>query len=322
MEPDVHKEVNMRMEGDGPQDQPAEGVATLSDLTALLDGGEDGGEDAPGLSEDGDDSDDPEGEDVEQPEGEDDQDEQEEATVVLKHDGKDVPLKQSEVVELAQKGFDYTQKTMALADERKAVEEQYAQATDARNRHDQSLSDSIARLQAIESFMAGTVGGPPPVDLAQRDVALYIAQKEQYEARKGQLAEAQQAVQRLQDEQARTRQAWANQKGAETEKALKNTLPGWNENTLQELIAYAGEHGVGESNFDHVLLEKGFWELAHKAKAYDALLEKKAQMKPVSSLPKVAPAKAQNQPSQLARKQAAEKRYRESPSIGSLADLL
>ena len=313
----------MNMVGDGLEGQPTEGVATLSDLTALLDGGEEGGEDALELSEEGEEeTDDAEGEEGEQSEGDDNEEAQEEPTVVLKHDGKEVSLKQSEVVELAQKGFDYTQKTMALAEDRKAVEAERGKATENRKQYEQTLSQSVARLQAIEDFLSSTLGSPPPVDLAQRDVALYIAQKEQYEARRGQLAEAQQVATRLQEEQARMRQAWVTERGAETEQALKNTLPGWNENTLPELIDYANKHGIGEASFDHVLLEKGFWELTHKAKAYDALLEKKAQMKPVASLPKVAPAKAQNQPSQLARKQSAEKRYRESPSIGTLADLL
>ena len=57
----------------------------------------------------------PEGEESEQEEeegegGEDEakDDAGDDATIVLKHDGKDVPLKKSEVIELAQKGFDYS----------------------------------------------------------------------------------------------------------------------------------------------------------------------------------------------------------------------
>lgn len=324
MEPDVHKEVNMSMEGQG-ESQPSEGVATLTDLSEMLIDGEEGTEDAPVESEEGEEEpDEAEGEEVEQEaEAEEEaEDEQEEATVTLKHDGKDVTLKQSEVVELAQKGFDYTQKTMALAEDRKAVDSERTQATQFRQQYEQTLNQSVARLQSLEQFLEQSLGSPPPVDLAQRDVALYIAQKEQYEARKGQLAEAQQAVRNLQDEQARMRQAWIAQKSRQTEEALKGTLPGWTDKTVDELLDYAGKYGIGQQNFDHVLLEKGFWELAHKARAFDELQEKKAQMKPVSKLPKVAAPSNRTQPPQLARRQAAEKRYSAKPSIETLADFL
>ncbi len=313
----------MHMQGDGPEGQPGEGVSTLSDLTALLDGGEEGADGTPIESEEGEEEADAiEGDEGEQAEGGDDEEGGEESTVVLKHDGKDVTLTQSEVVELAQKGFDYTQKTMALAEDRKAAEQERAQAGEFRQRYEDALAKSVGQLKALESVLRESVGGPPPVDLASQDVALYIAQKEQYEARKGQLAEAQQAIANLTEEQARSRQAWISQRASETEAALRSTLPGWNENTMNELVAYAAKHGLGEANFDHVLLEKGLWEMAHKAKAYDALLEKKAQMKPVAQRAAATPAQARNQPPQLARRQEAVKRYGANPSINTLAELL
>lgn len=314
----------MRVEGDGPEGQPAEGVATLTDLTAMLDDGEDGGEeeDAPEESEEGEvDPDEAEGEEAEQ-EDEPEEDDQEEATVTLKHDGKEVSLKQSEVVELAQKGFDYTLKTMALSEDRKAVESERAQAAQLKTQNERALSQSIAYLQGLESYLQDTLGTPPPVEMAQRDAGLYIAQKEQYEARRGQLAEATRAIANLQDEQARSRQAWIAEKSTQTEASLRSTLPGWNDNTLSELNAYISKHGLGWQGADDVMYEKGFWELAHKARQFDELMEKKAQMKPVSKLPKVAAPSTRTQPPQLAKRQAAHKQFREKPNLQNLADLL
>lgn len=46
--------------------------------------------------------------------------------IELKHNGKPVKLKLEDVIEQAQKGFDYTQKTQEIAEQRKQVE-QYAQ---------------------------------------------------------------------------------------------------------------------------------------------------------------------------------------------------
>lgn len=160
------------------------------------------------------------------------------------------------------------------------------------------------------------------MEWARQDVAYYIAQKELYETRKGQLEQARSDIANLKQDHARSRQAWIAQQANDTEKALKDTLPGWNDKTLDELIAYAGNYGVGQAVFDSVLLQKGFWEMAHKAKAYDGLLEKKAQMKPVNKLPKVAAPQARNQPPQLAKRQEAVKRYNAAPSLSSLADLL
>jgi hypothetical protein len=315
----------MTVQGDGPEGQPGEGVTTMTDLSAMLDGGEESEEGAPEESEQGEEDapEESEGEEVEQPEGEDDEAQQDEPTFKLKHEGKEVELPQSEVVELAQKGFDYTQKTMAVAEERKAVEIALNQAEQFRQQYEQTLGQSVGQLQALERVLTESLGSPPPVSLAQDDVALYIAQKEQYEARRGQLAEAREAIATLQEEQARSRQAWIAQKSQETETALKSTLPGWNEKSLNDLVDYAGKYGLGPQNFDHAMLEKGFWEMAHKAKAYDELQEKKAQIKPVSQpANKVAPAQAKNQPSQLAKRQEAYKRHRAKPSISTLADLL
>lgn len=311
----------MSMVGDDPKGQPTEGVDTLADLTALLDGGEEREDGTPVESEEGELPDEAEGEeDGSEEEG--DEEEQEEATIVLKHEGKEVSLKQSEVVELAQKGFDYSQKTMAVAEERKAVEAQRSQVETYRQEVEQARTDQLTKLQALEQFYEGQIGSPPPVEWAQQDVAYYIAQKEQYEARKGQLEQARSAIGYLQQEQARSRQAWIVQQADATEAALKDTLPGWSEATLPELADYAKKLGLTPQSAELAFVHKGFWEALHKAKAYDQLLEKKAQMKPVSELKKVAPPTARNQPPQLARRAEAEKAYAAKPSINTLANLL
>lgn len=322
MEPDVHKEVNMTMEGDGLDGQPSEGATTLTGLAAMMDDGEEAveGEEVPDESE-GDEPEESEGEEVEAEDAE--EDEQEEATITLKHDGKEFTLKQSEVVELAQKGYDYSQKTMALAEDRKAVEETKTQVAELRQRHDQALNEQLGQLQSLERYLDSQLGTPPTADVIQtHGVEFYVAEKERYEHRKGQLEQARTAIAQAQQEQSRQRQDWTQRQGEETEKALRDTLPGWNENTLNDLIGYAGKYGIGATVADTVLLQKGFWELAHKARAYDELMEAKAQMKPVSKLPKVAAPGTKTQPRQLAKHQAAHRQFREKPSLHSLADLI
>lgn len=248
---------------------------------------------------------------------------QEESTVTLKVDGKEVTLKQSEVIELAQKGFDYTNKTMAVAEERKVVEREKAQAEQYRQRNEQAVQQNLAALQAFERFTAAQLGDPPPIEWAQQDASYYLAQKEQYEARKGQLQQAQTAIQHLQGEAHRQRQEWIAQQADATEAALRDTLPGWNDDTLTELATYAGKLGLTPQSLDLAFVQKGFWELAHKAKAYDELQARKAELKPREQLTKVQRPSAGNQPNRVAQKrEKAEQRYKAAPSLNTLADLI
>jgi hypothetical protein len=319
------------MEGDALEGQPAEGVATLTDLAAAFEDGEmvEDGEDAPAESDEGEEEvlEEAEGEEVEQDEeeaeAEESEEEAEEPTVTLKHDGKEITLKQSEALELAQKGFDYTQKTMALAEERKAVDAVRTEVQAYRQEVEQARTEQINRLQALQSILEREIGTPPPVELLHQDTALYIAQKEQYEARREKLDHTLKSIAYLQQEQSRERQDWLVRQANETERALRDTLPGWNDNTLHSLASYAEKYGITPQTAEAAFVQKGLWELVHKAKAYDELQAKKAELKPVPKAPsKPAPPTARNQPPQLARRQEAVKRFQQKPSINTLADLI
>lgn len=309
----------MQMEGDALNGQPAEGVSDLDSLADELFKAENP-EDARDESE-GDDSEEAEGEEEEAEESEDDEDEEEEPTIVLKHEGKELPLKQSEVVELAQKGFDYSQKTMAVAKEREAAQAERTQASQYREEVEHARTEQINRLNALDQFLSQQLGSPPPVEWAQQDVGYYVAEKEKYEARKGQLDQARSAIGYLQEEQARSRQAWIVQQADATEAALKDTLPGWSETTLPELADYAGKYGLNPKTADVAFVQKGLWEVLHKAKAYDALLVKKAEMKPVTKLAKVVPPSSANPVGKAAARQKREAAFDSNPSVDALTEL-
>jgi hypothetical protein len=315
----------MSREGQG-ESQPTEGVVSLESLASQLDTEEA----APGESE-SEESEQPEeveaaGEEGEESseseEGEESEEEAEEAAFTIKHDGKEVTLKQSEVLELAQQGFDYTKKTMALAEERKAIEPLKREAEQFRQQTNEALTEAISRLDGYAKFLQAQIGSPPPITLASTDAGSYLAQKELYEARKGQLDTVLSESRALVEEQARQRQAYVNHKATQAEKALKDTLPGWNDAMLTELAGYADSFGLNPGSADMAMLEPGFWQMAQKAKAYDALQAEKAKLKPVNQLPKVHKPSANNQPPQLARRQEAIKRHKANPSVDSLAALL
>lgn len=305
--------------------QPVEGVVTLSDLAAEMEQapaeeleagdeqaeGEEGESEAEGDVEDSEES---------EEEGE---EEQEEPTVMIKHDGKDVTLKQSELVTLAQQGFDYSKKTMALSEDRKVVEAEKAKASEHRQRYEQTVGEALNRLGAYTQFLEEDIGQPPPIELATQDAAQFLAKKEYYEGRKGKLQQAYAQIQQTQHEQARQRQAWIDEAAVSTETMLRDTLPGWNDNTLNELAGYAGKLGLTPHTAELAMLTPGFWQLVQKAKSYDTIQEQKAKLKPTSTLPKVHKPSAANQPNRSdVKRQDAEKRYHAKPSLDTLSSLI
>ena len=100
---------------------------------------------------------DAEGEDLEDDSQE---DSSEEGTLKLTHNGKEVELPVSKVKDLAQQGYDYTQKTQKLAEDRKSVEN-YAHAIKAQEQALQQQAQTqaafikeLAQLENINSQLA------------------------------------------------------------------------------------------------------------------------------------------------------------------------
>lgn len=316
----------MSMVGDGPEGQPTEGVASLDSIAGLMaDGGET--EDALEVSDESEVSDADEGEEVEaedadEADGADDSEDAEEPVFTIKVDGKEITLKQSELIEQAQKGFDYSQKTMKVAEERKAVEAERATVSQVRQEVERAREAEFQRLQALEGFLAEEIGAPPPIEWAQQDAAYYLAQKELYESRKGKLEQVRQSIEHLHAERQHYRQAYLRQKAEDAERALQGTIPGWNEQLMSELAQTLTASGITPETADAGFFEPGLWQLAHKAREYDRIMAKKAEAKPVvNAAPKVGKPTAQNQPAALARRQEAMKAYKKNPSIDRLAAL-
>lgn len=306
------------MTGDG-ENQPVESGESLDDIGAMI-----GDENEELLEESEERESEEESEEEEEQEGEDEGKEKEgpEPTFTLKVNGKEIVVSQSELIDLGQKGTDYSQKTMAVAEERKAVEAVREQAEHIRQRNEAALNDTIARLEAFEQFAQSQIGEPPPIEWASQDVGHYLAQKELYEARKGQLEHSRQAIAAMREEAHRQRHAWLSQEADRTENELRNTLPGWSDTTLNELAQYAGTMGLTPETTDLAFVQPGLWKLLHKAKAYDALQATKAEIKPKQSLPKVAKpgvtANVSRDAQALARRLEA---HRKNPSLATLGDL-
>jgi hypothetical protein len=306
--------------GDGHDGQPTEGEVTLDDIADAMVGKPE----TPDESDKDEESDEAEGDEAPEDEDSDEDEEQEdEPTFTIKVNGKDVVLKQSELIEMGQKGADYSQKTMAVAEERKAVEAERAQATQYRQQQEQAAQEASERLQALATYLQSQLGEPPGIELLHTQGSdVYLAHKEQYEHRRAQLQHAFQAQQNAQQDAQLKRQARIAEQAEATEKALRDTLPGWNDEMLNTLAGYGRDFGLTPDIAGDAFVSKGFWEVLHKAKAYDAIQAQKAQMKPKAQLAKVDKPVAKNQTGKVAERAKREAAFNKSPSVDALADFL
>ena len=213
---------------------------------------------------------------------------------------------------------------MALAEERKALEPVKQQYQERLTQHEQALTETMHRLQTAADFLESELGQPPSTDLASYDAGAYIAQKEAYQARVDKLRNTYGQLQHLEQQQNQLRQSQLLEKANETEKYLVEHLPGWKdapEKSLAELNSYIKEYGLSPETTKEAYVEKGLWEIAHKAREYDRLMERKATLKPKAELPKVNKPAANHNPTNV-RQQEAFKRFKAKPSLDTLADLI
>jgi chemotaxis protein histidine kinase CheA len=308
----------MILEGDGHDGQPTDGEVSLDDIAdAML-----GKSDAPGESDDSEESDEAEEVEADEESEESDEDEaEEEPTFTIKVQGKDVTLTKSEMIEMAQKGQDYTAKTMAVAEDREAVKAERTKATEYRQQQEQAAQEASERLQALATYLQSQLGEPPGIELLHTQGSdVYLAHKEQYEHRRAQLQHAFQAQQNAQQDAQLKRQARIAEQAEATEKALRDTLPGWNDETLNTLAGYGRDFGLTPDIAGEAFVSKGFWEVLHKAKAYDAIQAQKAQMKPKAQLAKVDKPVAKNQTGKVAERAKREAAFNKNPSADTLAE--
>lgn len=158
------------------------------------------------------------------------------AIVKLKVNGEEIEKPITEVVELAQKGIDYTQKTQQLADERRQVEN-YAQTVQANEQRfqqqvqlQQALIQDIAAITAIDGQLSqyqqlnwNALSDQDPVE-AQK--AFF-----QYNQLQTQRAQAVQGLEQKQNYITQSEQQRLQQMIAEGQATLQREIPNWGRET-------------------------------------------------------------------------------------------
>ena len=224
-------------------------------------------------------------------------DEPEERTFTVKIDGKDVTLTESELQASVLRQADYTRKTQALAEERKAFQGEAEQVKQERQQYS-------ALLTALAQQWQQTLPPAPDPKLRETDPISYMLAKDEYEEKVGKLQAAHSESQRMQqlqqEEQAKQLQAVISQNF----NRMLEAVPEWKdkatfERDRQALRSFLNEAGYSdeeiEQAYDHraILLARDamkYRQLASRKPRPEAPLEK--ALRPVPPVNSPAPRRA------------------------------
>lgn len=207
-------------------------------------------------------------------------DEAQEQFVPVKIDGKIEQLPLSEVVKGYQRQADYTRKTMALREQAKAVEQEYAQVQQERQQYGELLGALASQLQ--ESL--GTE--EPDWDKLYAENPLeYVRQRDIYRDQQERLAAVTQEQMRLAEAQAVERANNLRQTVQEGKAKLAELIPAWKDKARWDADRKAlREYGKTKLGFSEEELSQAYDHRAvvalYKAMKYDQMMAKRPKPQP------------------------------------------
>lgn len=200
----------------------------------------------------------------------------EEPRFAIMIDGKEVQATAKEIAEWRKGNLreaDYTRKTMALAEQRKAIQAEYQQAEALKRQYAEQLQQSLpyqaAKLQEMQAELDR---------LAQDDPAAWVAKRQQFDAEVSKFQRTQSDYQRIQAEQQQQYQAGYQQHLAAEAARLTEKIPEWTDSKraaaekakLAEYLKTVGydDQAIAQAS-DHKAIV-----MARKAMLYDDLMAK------------------------------------------------
>lgn len=187
-------------------------------------------------------------------------------------DGKTFEVTEAELRDGYQRGADYSRKTQALAEERRAFQAEVQQVQQERSQYAQLLP-------VLAQQIAQALPPQPDPALRQTDPIEYMLQKEQYEEGMQRLVAAQQEMQRIQQtQQAETVQS-LRRAVEEGFRKLPDLVPQWRDPKVfqrdqQALREYGRKIGYSDEELDQAYDPRAVAAL-YKAMRYDQLQSKK-----------------------------------------------
>lgn len=218
----------------------------------------------------------------------------------LKHEGVEIEKPEVEVIALAQQGFDYTQKTQRLAEERKQVEE-FAQTLKAQEQAfaqqvqvQSALTQDIAKVSAIDlqisqyqSIDWQTLSNTDPVQAQKLFFAYTQLQTERGQA-VAEVTKKQQEFSQIQN-QSRAKQIELGKQ------VLEKEIPGWGPELAKSLAEAGKSYGFTEGELSN-LTDPRAVKLLHDAAQWRKLQSSKVVDKKVATAsPTVKPGAKNNQ---------------------------
>ncbi len=215
------------------------------------------------------------------------EEQQEQSLYTVKVNGKESKVTLDDLIGGYQKGQDYTQKTEAVAQQRREAEELGA-------KNAQALQQSLEFISLVEGFIGGPVHTMEQLkEINEKQGAEAYNEAVLQNAHRQQVLQAlqtkrQEVTQQQQEEQKRTNDAYL----AEQRQLLSQRLPGLKDKKgQQELYSYMQESfGVSEAEFGQIADHRVF-VMADKARRFDAM-SKKAKPKQNQQIPKVVRSKS------------------------------
>jgi hypothetical protein len=203
----------------------------------------------------------------------------------LKYNGEEVEKEESDVISLAQQGFDYTQKTQALASERKALQEKVKAEVEqhARAYQEQLRITERVLFQTLMPELQGTDWNA----LAQNDPAQWAAKQQRLTDINGKLQATRQELARI---DATVKQEAEVARNAEIQTAvevLQRDIPGWSPEVYSKTLETAIELGMSDEKAK-ALTDASVVKALHYAAKYLELQKARPLVaKKVENAPKV-----------------------------------
>ena len=219
-------------------------------------------------------------EDEEEIVDDDDDDDSEEATMdyyTVKVGGEEVDVSADELIAGYQRQGDYTRKTQAVAEDRKAVEAERQQFATAQQELHQMRQHLAGRLQQAEEMLKVGAGEPEPNwdQLREDDPMEYMLQRDRFRDRQEQQRQITQEREALQAQQnAEAQQRWQQHLQNEGA-ALLERIPEWKDDNVAQqekaaVITYAQRAGFTEQELAQASDSRAI-AIMRKAMLFDAL---------------------------------------------------
>lgn len=237
----------------------------------------------------------------------------------VKAAGEEIEVDLDELISGYQRSKDYTQKSQALAEQRKAIEAERAQVAEVQKEREAYSQ----RLKAIDNFLAQQMKGENLAELKEVDpigYAVKIAERSELEKQR-QVVQAEQA--RIAQKQQADRDAQLQQHLQQEAQLLSQAIPelaGERATEVKkEILSYAKAQGWTEQELSSIYDHRAVMSL-YKSMKYDQLQKSKPDaLKKVKAAPKTLKSGTSTPPSKSSQDKKVMQRLRQSGRVQDAA---